>query len=73
MVATTTKRRAPNRHCKHSDVDGHTKEKCWKLHLELNPKWLKYKRKAKVANETKEEVVEGTSDLNEAIVFTTLQ
>jgi hypothetical protein len=28
----------PNRHCKHCDVDGHTEEKCWKIHLELHPK-----------------------------------
>jgi hypothetical protein len=48
-------------------------EKCWKLHLELHPKWLKSKGKEKETIETKEEVVERTSDLDEAIVCTTLQ
>jgi hypothetical protein len=67
------KKRDPNRHCKHCDVDGHMEEKCWKLHLELHPKWLKSKRKEKETTETKEEVVESTSDLDEAIVCTTLQ
>jgi hypothetical protein len=65
IAATTKKRRDPNRHCKHCDVDGHTKEKCWKLHPELHPKWLKSKGKAKEATETKEEAIESTSDLDE--------
>ena len=47
-------------------------EKHWKLHLELRPKWLKPKRNEKEAIEKKEEVVETTSDLDEAIVFTIL-
>jgi hypothetical protein len=32
MVAITEKRRDPIKHYKHCDVDGHMKEKCWKLH-----------------------------------------
>jgi hypothetical protein len=65
MTTTTEKQRDPNRHCKHCDVDGHTEEKCWKLHQELRPKWLKSKGKAKGATETKEEAVESTFDLDE--------
>jgi hypothetical protein len=52
---------------------GTHEEKCWKLHPKLHPKWLKSKGKEKEATETKEEVVESTSDLDEAIVCTTLQ
>lgn len=72
IVAIAGKRRDPNRHCKHYDVAGNIDEKCWKLHLKLNPKWLKSKRKTKKATKTKE-VVEITSDLDEAIVCTKLQ
>jgi hypothetical protein len=53
-IATTAEERTdPNIHCKHCNVDGHTEEKCWKLHLELHPKWLKSKGKEKVYTETK--------------------
>jgi hypothetical protein len=48
-------------------------EKCWKLHPELCPKWIKSKGKEKVATETKEEAIESTYDLDEVIVCTTLQ
>jgi hypothetical protein len=57
MEATTEKRRDPNRHCKHYDVDGHTEEKCQKIHPKLHPNWLDSKGKAKEATKTKEEVV----------------
>jgi hypothetical protein len=38
----------PSNHCNHCNVDGHTKEKCWKLHLDLNPK--NHKKDAKKNN-----------------------
>lgn len=37
------------RHCDHCKVDGHTTEKCWKLHHDKKPKWLKNGKK-KVSN-----------------------
>jgi hypothetical protein len=52
---------------------GTQEEKCWKLHPELHPKWLKSKGKEKESTKTKEEVVEKPYDLDEAIVCTTLQ
>jgi len=33
----------PSNHCNHYNIDGHTKEKCWKFHLDL-----KFKNKKKV-------------------------
>lgn len=59
----------PNRNCKHCDVDVNIDHKCWKFH----PKSLKSKGKTKASTKTKEEVVESTSDLDEAISCTTLQ
>lgn len=59
---------------KHCDTDGHMDEKCWKLHLELCPKKHKSKKGADNATtETKETMVDTTSDLDEAVVCTTLQ
>jgi hypothetical protein len=37
-----TKSDAPK--CEHCKRRGHTKEKCWKLHKELEPEWMKLKR-----------------------------
>jgi hypothetical protein len=73
ISATIEKMRDPNKHCKNCDVDGHTEEKCCKIHPELSPKWLKSKGKSKVATEIKEEAIESTSDLDEVVVCTTLQ
>jgi len=73
MVSIAKKRMDPNRHCKHCDVDGNKEEKCWKFHSELHPRWLKSKGKEKETTKTKEEVVESTFDMDEAVVFTTLQ
>jgi hypothetical protein len=28
----------PNNHCNNCNIDGHTLDKCWKLHPQLNPK-----------------------------------
>jgi len=46
-------------------------EKCWKLHPELHPKWLKYKGKTKVSTKTKEEAIESTYDMVEGVVHAT--
>jgi hypothetical protein len=73
IAATAEKQKDSNRHCKHCDVDGHTEEKCSKIHLELCPKWLKSKGKAKVATEIKEEAIESNFDMDEVIFCTTLQ
>jgi hypothetical protein len=73
IATTTEKRRDPNRHCKHCDVDGHMKEKCWKLHLKLHPKCLNSKRETKEVVEKKEEAIVITSDLDEATFCTTLE
>jgi len=72
MTTTAEKWRDPNRHYKHCNVDGHTKEKCWKIHQKLRPKWLKSKGKSKGANE-KKEAVESTYDMDKVVVCTTLQ
>jgi hypothetical protein len=53
-------------------VDGQTEEKCWKLHLELCPKWINSKGKENANTKTKEEVVESTYNLDKSIVSTTL-
>ena len=39
---TTHQRKYPSNYHNHCNIDGHTKEKCWKFHLELN---LKNKKK----------------------------
>jgi hypothetical protein len=38
----------PSNQCNHCNIEGHTEEKCWKLHLELYPK--KRKKDAKKKN-----------------------
>jgi hypothetical protein len=56
METKTKKRRDPNRHCKHFEVDVNMEEmknKCWKLYSELHSKWLKSKGKAKESIEMK--------------------
>ena len=73
IASTTEKRRDPKWNCNNYDVDGNIDEKFWKLHPELHPKWMKTKEKKKTTTKTKEEVVESTSDLDKAIICSTLQ
>jgi hypothetical protein len=46
MVIVAHESKALDNHCKHCNVDGHTKD-CWKFHLELRPKWSKQQHKKK--------------------------
>jgi hypothetical protein len=48
MTATAHQCKDPNNHCNHCNINGHTKDKCWKLHPELNPK--NHKKDAKKKN-----------------------
>ena len=45
---TTHHCKDPKNHCNHCKIDGHTEEKCWEIHLELNPN--KYKKDFKKNN-----------------------
>jgi hypothetical protein len=47
MITTTHQCKDPNNHCNHYNIDGHIEDKCWKLHLELNPKNCKKDAKKK--------------------------
>jgi len=61
----------PINHCNHCNIDGHTEEKCWKLHPELNLKNRKKDAKKKnllATNSSKQ--VESSSDVDEKIVYT---
>lgn len=54
-------------YCDHCKTDRHSKEKCWKLHPDLQPSWWKDKGK-KVANVCiEDEVIEGSSQPNEKL------
>jgi hypothetical protein len=37
-TTTSHKCKYPNNHCNHCNIDGRIEDKCWKLHLEFNPK-----------------------------------
>jgi len=58
VVTTAEKWRDPNRHCKHHDVNGHMEENCWKIHLELHPKWLKSMMQEHCSQSNKGDAVE---------------
>jgi hypothetical protein len=64
----------PSNHCNHCNIDGHTEEKCWKLHPELNLKNRKKDAKKKnllATNSSKQ--VESSSEVDEKIVCTSVQ
>ena len=69
-VATTHQCKDPSNNC---NIDCHTKEKCWKLHLELNPKNKKKdnKKKNQMAIDLSNQF-ESISDMDEKIVFTSV-
>jgi hypothetical protein len=71
---TTHQSKDPNNHCNHCNIDGHTEEKCWKLHPELNPKNCKKdgKKKNLLATYSSNQV-ESSSDVDENIVCTSVQ
>jgi hypothetical protein len=61
----------PNNHC---NIDGHTEDKCWKLHPKLNP--MNHKKDAKKNNllgMDSSNQVESSSDVYEKIVYTSMQ
>jgi len=56
------------------NIDKHTEEKCWKLHLEINPKNKKKgnKRKNLMATNSSNQV-EIISDMDEKVICTSLK
>jgi hypothetical protein len=74
MTTTAHQCKDPSNHSNHCNIDGHTEEKCWKLHLELNMK--NHKKDAKKKNllitDTSNQV-ESNSDVDEKIVCTLVQ
>jgi hypothetical protein len=64
----------PSNRCNHCNIDGHTKEKCCKLHPELNPK--NHKKEAKKNNllaKNPSNRVESSLDVDENMFFTSIQ
>jgi hypothetical protein len=61
-------------HCNHCNIDGHTDEKCWKLHPKLNSKNCKkdVKKKNLLATDLSNHV-ERSSNVDEKIVCTSVQ
>jgi hypothetical protein len=74
MTTTAHQCKDPSNHCNHCNIDGHTEEKCWKLHPELNPKNHKKdaKKKNLLATDSSNQV-ERNSDVDENIVCTSVQ
>ncbi len=57
----------------HCNIDDHTKEKCWNLHPELNPKNKKKDNKKKNLMDTdSRNQVERSSDMDEKIICTSM-
>ena len=72
-TTTTHHCKGPNDHCNHCNIDGHTKGKCWKIHLEMNPK--NYKKDVKKKNLLTMDVgnqVKSNKDVGEKIIYTTV-
>jgi hypothetical protein len=74
MTTTTHQCKDPSNHCNHCNIDGHTEEKCWKLHPEMNPKNHKKdaKKKNLLAMDSSNQV-ERNSDVDENISCTSVQ
>ena len=74
IIATTHKWKDPNNHYNHCNIYGHTKEECWKLHLELNLKNLTrdVKKKNLMAKYSSNQM-ENNSDMDENIFYTLRQ
>ena len=71
MAATAHQCKVPKNHC---NIDGYTKEKCWKLHPELNSKNKKKDNKKKNLMATNlSNQVESYLDLDEKIICTSVQ
>ena len=64
----------PKNHCKHCSINGHTEEKCWNLHLELNPNNRKKDSKKKNLLDTySSKELESSSNPDENIIYSTVQ
>jgi hypothetical protein len=66
----------PNKHCDHCNIDGYTKEKCQKFHLELSPKNHKQgsKKKTLIDVDAGKDMIESILDhVDEKIVYTTMK
>jgi hypothetical protein len=64
----------PINHFKHFNSDGKTKQKCWKLHLELNLKNRKKDaKKNNILSTDLRNQVESSSNLYENIIYTSVQ
>ena len=57
-------------HYNHYNIYGHTKEKCWELHLELNHKNHKKDAKKNLLGTNSNKEVESSSHVDEKIVWT---
>jgi hypothetical protein len=70
---TTTSQQCKNP-INHCNIDGHTEEKCWKLHLELNLKNHKKEvKKNNILAIDSSNRVESSSEVDDNIVYTTMQ
>jgi hypothetical protein len=45
ILYTTNQCKDPRNHCNHYNIDSQMEEKCWKLHLDMNP--MNWKKAAK--------------------------
>jgi hypothetical protein len=72
-TTTTHQCKDPNNHYNHCNIDGHTEEKCWKLHPELNlKKCKKEKKKKNVLATYLSNQVERSSDVDGNIFCTSM-
>lgn len=66
----TTKKEESNKHCSHCDRDGHTKNKCWKLHPKKNPHKKKTSKKSDMVSncESLDDIPKVDEEITYAIV-----
>ena len=73
-ISTAHKSTDPKNHCNHCNINGHTKDKCWKLHPNLNPKSCKKDSKKKnLLSKDSSNQIESNSNVDENVVFTIMQ
>jgi hypothetical protein len=63
----------PSNQCNHCNIDGHTKEKCWKLHLEMIPKNHKKGTKKKNLLLDSSNQIKSILNVDEKIVYALMQ
>jgi hypothetical protein len=74
MTTTAHHYKDPRNHYNHCNINGHTEEKCWKLHPELNPNnYKKDANKKKLLAMDSSNQVESSLDMDEKIVCTSMQ